>query len=55
MTDNRSYYKRQSPVGPGGMKCACCAPAPGKERKSAKRRWKRIEKRESLKEARNEI
>ena len=24
-------------VGPGGMKCACCGPAPGKDRKTSRR------------------
>lgn len=40
----RSNYKRIANLGPGGMKCKCCGPAPGKPRKAAKRRWKRIER-----------
>jgi hypothetical protein len=37
-------------IGPGGVNCVCCFPAPGsKERKSEFRRAKRNEKRAALK------
>lgn len=37
-------------IGPGGMKCVCCFPAPGsKERKAEFRRAKRREVREAIK------
>lgn len=38
-------------VGPGGVNCPCCFPAPGsKERKAEYRRAKRREKREAMKQ-----
>jgi len=39
-----AQYKRHAHIGPGGMKCPCCAPAPGKDRAAAKRHWKRSER-----------
>lgn len=37
-------------IGPGGLRCVCCAPAPGsKARRTIFRRAKRREKREALK------
>jgi hypothetical protein len=41
MTKDEFKRATQKEVGPGGMKCACCAPAPGKERKELKRRARR--------------
>ncbi len=40
----RSNYKRVAQIGPGGMKCPCCAPPVGRPRKAAKRSWKRRER-----------
>lgn len=54
MSNNRGQYKRCAKLGPGGMDCACCGPAPGKDRKRAKRVWKRRERRKAMKEARRE-
>jgi len=54
MNGNKSSFKRFARIGPGGMKCACCAPAPGKPRKQARRLWKRREKREAMRELRNQ-
>lgn len=34
-------YKKMVNFGPGGMKCPCCGPAPGKVRKATLRRAKR--------------
>jgi len=43
-------YSKYLHVGPGGIKCNCCFPAPGsKERKKEFRRAKRKEKQDSLK------
>jgi len=48
----RSNYKRHAPgLGPGGVRCPCCGPAPGKDRKRAKRAWKRSEKQAAKREA----
>ena len=51
----RASHKRFARVGPGGMECACCAPAPGKEKKAFLRQAKKREKRESLNEAWEEV
>jgi hypothetical protein len=48
----RSEHKRTMVIGPGGMKCACCGPAPGDTRKRAMRTSKRRERREAMREAR---
>lgn len=39
---NKGFYRRLTSegIGPGGWKCPCCAPAPGKP----KRLWKRMGK-----------
>ena len=50
----RANYKRTKKIGPGGIHCACCGPAPGKDRKKAKRAWKRSERRDALREAKKE-
>ena len=45
-----SLSKKMMCVGPGGMKCHCCFPAPGsKERKLVFRSAKRKEKKEAFK------
>lgn len=38
----KGYYRKVTSrgIGPGGWKCACCAPAPGKPKKQ----WKRTAK-----------
>ena len=41
-------------MGPGGMKCACCGPAPGKAKKDFIRHAKKIEKSQAMREARKE-
>ena len=42
-------YSKHLSIGPGGVGCACCFPAPGsKERKQHFRAAKRKEKREAL-------
>lgn len=42
--------KKHLTVGPGGVSCPCCFPAPGsKERKAEYRRAKRREKLEAIK------
>ena len=46
----RSNHKRIAAIGPGGMNCACCGPAPGATRKAAKRNWKRRERQISSRE-----
>ena len=40
----KDEFKRQTfvEVGPGGVKCPCCAPAPGKEFRALKRRARRL-------------
>lgn len=50
MTANCTY-KKYSRVGPGGMNCPCCGPAPGKKRKWFMRYWKRQERRLAISEA----
>ncbi|MFD4912821.1 hypothetical protein ACFWNR_06315 [Streptomyces virginiae] len=35
---------RFCPAGPGGRDCTCCGQAPGKDRKTARRRAKRSER-----------
>lgn len=37
-------FKRYILIGPGGMRCPCCAPAPGKARKMFLRAAKRTER-----------
>lgn len=46
---SHSFYKRYSIVGPGGRKCSCCYPAPGKSRREAEKHWKRTEKQQAQK------
>lgn len=36
------YRKAAVPIGPGGWKCHCCGPAPGKLKKIHKRHSKKI-------------
>jgi hypothetical protein len=39
-----SDWKKASHIGPGGMRCMCCGPAPGRDRVKTKRLWKHREK-----------
>jgi len=55
MTGTQGAYKRHARIGPGGMGCPCCAPAPGKARKRALRTAKRREREAARKDARKEI
>lgn len=48
-------WKKINDMGPYGMKCICCGPAPGKVRKAAKRRWKHAERRIIRKQIDREI
>lgn len=41
-------YKKYLCVGPGGTRCPCCFPPPGKARKALYRRAKKAEKKDSL-------
>jgi hypothetical protein len=50
----RSEHKRTMVIGPGGMNCTCCGPAPGDTRKRAMRTSKRREKREAMRQARED-
>lgn len=54
MQEKRFYAKCFS-CGPGGMKCPCCGPAPGKDRKAFLRRAKRSQKSEFNRLAQEEI
>ncbi len=40
----RGQYKRYVPFGPGGIRCPCCGPAPGQQRKKVLRAVKRAER-----------
>ncbi|OSY50622.1 hypothetical protein BG846_03790 [Streptomyces fradiae ATCC 10745 = DSM 40063] len=40
------------PQGPGGRDCPCCGQAPGRDRKTARRRAKRSERQKWRREAR---
>lgn len=42
-------------VGPGGLRCACCAPAPGAPRRAERRAAKRRDKRRARKAVRAEV
>lgn len=44
-------YKAKARTGPGGFKCGCCGPAPGKERKQVRRLVRHRSKRAWKKEA----
>lgn len=42
-------HSRNLRIGPGGRKCVCCFPAPGKGRKLEYRRAKKLDKKQALK------
>ena len=44
-----AYFKKLKNVGPGGMRCPCCGPAP-KHRKAFLRAVKRFQRAETRKE-----
>lgn len=48
-------WKKHYVIGPGGTRCACCYPAPGKGRKRLERTFKRAEKQHSKKAISEEI
>lgn len=50
MIHSQASYKRFSCVGPGGRKCSCCYPPPGKFRRMIEKKVKRTEKQIALKE-----
>lgn len=49
----QSYHRKFICAGPGGMKCSCCFPAPGK-RKAEFRKVKRRERLEAMRIERRE-
>ena len=59
MIQSKAWYKRNLSVGPGGMNCSCCAPAPGPFRKQVlktiRHRNNRTLDREEAQEYLNEI
>ena len=47
MQTEKAFYRKvmnHKSIGPGGWKCNCCAPAPGKTRKLWKRDRKKVER-----------
>jgi len=44
-----AHYKKYANIGPGGMNCPCCAPAPGSFRRQMLRTWKKKASREEMK------
>ena len=46
----KAAYKRYNCIGPGGRKCSCCYPAPGKFRRLVEKAKKRAEKQLAKKE-----
>ena len=51
---NMDIFKRCARLGPGGLKCSCCGPAPGKRRKALRRRARRRLKQADAKAAARE-
>lgn len=47
MIHSKRFYMRirNTNIGPGGWKCACCAPPPGKQRVKVVRMRKKLERR----------
>ena len=54
MMNSKSYFKRYARVGPGGWRCHCCGPAPGKDKKAAVRQWKKTMNRKLEREIKSE-
>ncbi len=50
-----NLHRRFYIMGPGGMRCSCCYPAPGKGRKVLERTFKRREKMNAMKTAMKEM
>lgn len=48
-------FKQCDTCGPGGWKCYCCAPKPGKDRAKARRLMRRRLKRKTQKEIKEEL
>lgn len=51
----KSLYKKHAKAGPGGRKCHCCYPAPGKARRQYERICNLRHDRTIMKEALKEI
>lgn len=54
---NGKRKRKYLSVGPGGMRCACCGPAPGKTKRDAIRtanKRERTEARKEIQDARDE-
>lgn len=51
----KAHFKKFKDIGPGGMRCSCCAPNPGKDKRAFLRATKRKEKRTALREAMKEF
>lgn len=39
---SKGFYRKSQSFGPGGWKCSCCAPPPGKPKKKAKKIHRKI-------------
>lgn len=55
MVQEKSWFKRYAKIGPGGWKCPCCGPAPGKFKKRERRRWLQNADRQVEREIRVEL
>ena len=55
MKSNFSKKVSNEKMGPGGMKCVCCGPAPGKPKRAFIRTAKRKLRAYFVKEVRNEL
>jgi hypothetical protein len=55
MIQEKGHYRRFVRIGPGGWRCNCCAPAPGKAKKQFLRAAKRSERKTWLQEFRKEL
>lgn len=50
-----NHHRRFYVTGPGGIRCSCCYPAPGKGRVKVERIFKRREKLNAMKTAHKEM
>lgn len=51
----KASYKKYTIVGPGGRKCSCCYPAPGKARRRCEKIWNVRERRQAMREIKVEL
>jgi len=51
----KGAYRKYARLGPGGWKCACCAPSPGPMKKDELRRWNKVYGREIDHQVQNEL